>query len=134
MAVAGGVNVMTNPNLFQNLAAASFLDPSGSSKAFDAAANGYSRGEGAGLLVLKTLSQAKADGNLILGVIAGSAINQGSNCSPLTQSDPLSQNSLYKQVLSVANLQPKDVTYVEAHGTGTLVGDPIEYESVRATF
>ncbi|KAH8886520.1 ketoacyl-synt-domain-containing protein [Thozetella sp. PMI_491] len=129
MALAGGVNVMTNPNLFQNLAAASFLDPNGSSKAFDEAGKGYSRGEGAGLFVLKPLSKALADQDLVLGVIAGSAINQGSNTTPLTQSDPHSQSTLYKQVLSIAGIEPRDVTYVEAHGTGTLVGDPIEYES-----
>ncbi len=120
IAVAGGVNVMTNPNLFQNLAAASFLDPEGMSKAFDESGNGYSRGEGAGLFVLKPLSRAKADGDAILGIIAGSAIRQGSNCSPLTQSDPLSQNQLYTKVLSAARIDPSEVTYVEAHGTGKL--------------
>jgi acyl transferase domain-containing protein len=120
MALAGGVNVMTNPNLFQNLSAASFLDPTGTSKAFDKSANGYSRGEGAGLFILKPLSQAMMDGDDILGVICGSAINQGSNCSPLTQSDPLSQNLLYKQVLKDSGVEPREITYVEAHGTGML--------------
>ncbi|KAK6217920.1 hypothetical protein LQW54_003208 [Pestalotiopsis sp. IQ-011] len=131
LAVAGGVNVMTSPSLHQNLAAASFLNADGSSKAFDASANGYCRGEGAGLLVLKPLSQALADGDAILGVISGSAVNQGSNTSPITVPHSDSQCTLYKKALSFGGIDPLHVTYVEAHGTGTQVGDPIEYESLR---
>lgn len=131
MALAGGVNVITNPNLHQNLAAASFLNPSGPSRAFDAAAAGYCRGEGAGILVLKRLSRALADGDTILGVIAASAINQNSNSSSITVPDYQSQSSLYRRVLSDARITPQEVTYVEAHGTGTQVGDPVEYESIR---
>lgn len=118
MALAGGVNVITSPNLHQNLSAASFLNPNGSSRAFDAEANGYCRGEGAGILVLKTLSRAIADGNTVLGVISASAINQGSNHTNITVPDSQSQSSLYKRVLSDARIEAKDVTYVEAHGTG----------------
>ncbi|KAE8137485.1 hypothetical protein BDV38DRAFT_283033 [Aspergillus pseudotamarii] len=131
MALAGGVNVITSPNLHQNLAAASFLNPNGSSRAFDAAAGGYCRGEGAGILVLKPLSKAVAANDNILGVIAGSAVNQGSNCSSITVPDSNSQSALYSRALSVGQIDPEDVTYVEAHGTGTQVGDPIEYESIR---
>lgn len=151
MAVAGGVNMITSPKLFQNLAAGGFLNPSGASKAFDAGANGYCRGEGAGVVVLKPLAQAVADGNSVLGVIAGSAINQGSNCTPIMVPVSESQSSLYQQALSRANVDPLDISYVEAHGTGehsiklprlytdtiflgTPVGDPIECESVRQTF
>ncbi|OTA83740.1 hypothetical protein M434DRAFT_83728 [Hypoxylon sp. CO27-5] len=129
MALAGGVNVITSPTLHQNLAGGGFLNPNGSSKAFDTMAGGYCRGEGAGILVLKPLSRAKADGDTVLGVIAASAVNQGSNCSPITVPDSRSQSSLYERVLSTARIKPSDVTYVEAHGTGTPVGDPIEYES-----
>ena len=118
MALAGGVNVITSPDLFQNLSAASFLSPKGPSKAFDASANGYCRGEGAGMLVLKSLSRAVADGDSILGVIAGSAVNQGSNRSPITVPDSQSQRALYNQALSIGKITPKEVTYVEAHGTG----------------
>lgn len=131
MALTGGVNVITSPQLHQNLAAASFLNPDGASKAFDAGSSGYCRGEGAGMLVLKKLSSAIADGDEVLGVIAASAVNQGSNRGPITVPDSGSQSSLYRRVLSDASLDPRDVTYVEAHGTGTPVGDPIEYESVR---
>jgi acyl transferase domain-containing protein len=118
MALAGGVNVITSPNLYQNLSAASFLNPNGSSKAFDADAGGYCRGEGAGILTLKLLSRAKADSDTILGVIAGSAVNQGSNSSPITVPDSQSQSSLYRRALSIGRIEPSKVTYVEAHGTG----------------
>ncbi|KAI1206386.1 ketoacyl-synt-domain-containing protein [Annulohypoxylon truncatum] len=129
MALAGGVNVITSPTLHQNLAGASFLNPNGSSRAFDTMAGGYCRGEGAGILVLKPLSRAVADGDTVMGVIAASAVNQGSNCSPITVPDSRSQSSLYERVLTTARIKPAEVTYVEAHGTGTPVGDPIEYES-----
>lgn len=109
---------MTSPSLHQNLAAASFLNPDGSSKAFDSRAGGYCRGEGAGVLVLKPLSRAVADGDRILGVIAASAVNQGSNCSSITVPDSSSQSSLYHRVLSDAKIKPAEVTYVEAHETG----------------
>ena len=118
MALAGGVHVITSPHLYQNLSAASFLNPNGSSRAFDADASGYCRGEGAGIIALKLLSRAKADGDTILGVIAGSAVNQGSNSSPITVPDSLSQSSLYRRALSIGRLEPSEVTYVEAHGTG----------------
>ena len=151
MAVAGGVNIMTSPKLFQNLAAGGFLNSSGASKAFDASANGYCRGEGAGVVVLKPLAHAIADGSSVLGVIAGSAINQGSNRTPIMVPSSESQSSLYQQALSTATVDPLDVSYVEAHGTGerllksprfyshttvlgTPVGDPIECESIRQTF
>jgi acyl transferase domain-containing protein len=118
MALAGGVNVIAGPNLYQNLSAASFLDPNGSSRAFDAGGNGYCRGEGAGILVLKPLSKAISDCDTILGVISGSAVNQGSNSRAITVPDSQSQSSLYKRALSIARIEPMQVTYVEAHGTG----------------
>jgi acyl transferase domain-containing protein len=120
VALAGGVNVITSPNLYQNLMGASFLSPTGSSKAFDASADGYCRGEGAGIVLLKPLSKAVLEGDTILGVIAGSAVNQGSNCSPITVPVSQSQSSLYEQAMSRGGIKPKDVTFVEAHGTGTL--------------
>ncbi|KAI3328358.1 hypothetical protein F4824DRAFT_493237 [Ustulina deusta] len=133
-ALAGGVNVMTGPLMFQNLAAASFINPEGSSRAFDESANGYCRGEGAGMLVLKRLSDAVAQEDLILGVITGSAVNQGANSSPITVPHSASQSSLYRTALASGGVSSEEVSYVEAHGTGTPVGDPIEYESVRTTF
>lgn len=118
MALAGGVNIITSPTLHQNLSAASFLNPNGSSKAFDADANGYCRGEGAGFLVLKPLTKALLDRDNILGVIAGSAINQNSNYTSITVPDSRSQSQLYTRVLSMAGLGSESVSYVEAHGTG----------------
>ncbi|KAI0015267.1 putative polyketide synthase [Xylariomycetidae sp. FL0641] len=134
MALAGGVNIITSPALFQNLAAASFLSPTGASKAFDARADGYSRGEGAGLLVLKSVARAQADGDTILAIIGGSAVNQGANTTPITVPSSDSQSTLYRKALSVSGIDAKDVSYVEAHGTGTPVGDPIEFESIRTVF
>ncbi|KAL4938015.1 hypothetical protein BDV06DRAFT_232189 [Aspergillus oleicola] len=134
VAVAGGVNVMTSPKVTQNLAAASFLSPTGASKAFDASADGYCRGEGAGLVVLRPLDQALQNGDPILGIITGTAVNQGSNCSPITVPVSKSQMSLYRKALSASGISPEEVTYVEAHGTGTQVGDPIEMDSIRSTF
>lgn len=134
MALAGGVNVITSPTLHQNLAAANFLSPTGASKSFDAKADGYCRGEGAGLVLLKKLSSAISDNDNILGVILGSAVNQNDNCSPITVPSSISQSNLYKRVLSLASMKPSQVSYVEAHGTGTSKGDPIECQSIRTVF
>ncbi|RAQ98771.1 polyketide synthase [Stemphylium lycopersici] len=134
VAIAGGVNIITSPTLYQNLAAASFLSPTGASKAFDADANGYCRGEGAGMLVLKPLDRAIADRDRIIGTIIGSAVNQNSSCTPITVPHSNSQTNLYLQALASSGILPSDVTYVEAHGTGTPVGDPIECASIRAAF
>lgn len=124
MALAGGVNIITSPSLHQNLSSASFLNPNGSSKAFDADANGYCRGEGAGIIVLKPLTKALLDCDNILGVIAGSAINQNSNCTSITVPDSRSQSQLYTRVLSMAGLGSEMVSYVEAHGTGNWYSSP----------
>jgi 3-oxoacyl-(acyl-carrier-protein) synthase len=119
IAMAGGVNVMTSPKVTQNLAAASFLSPTGASRAFDADANGYCRGEGAGLVILRPLEDALRDHDIVLAVIAGSAVNQGSNCSPITVPVSESQQSLYRKALAAGATSPYEVSYVEAHGTGT---------------
>jgi acyl carrier protein len=133
-AIAGGVSLYTNPNFYQNLAAASFLSPTGPTKPFDSRADGYCRGEGIGLVVLKKLSAAVADGDNIIGVIAGSAVNQNRNCTYITVPHGGSQQNLYEKVARQAAIMPKDVSYVEAHGTGTPVGDPIEFESISKVF
>ncbi len=133
-ALAGGANVITSPKLHQNLAAASFLSPTGATKAFDAKADGYCRGEGVGLVVLKRLSDAIAEGDNVLGVIAGSAVNQNSNESAITVPHSPSQVKLYKKAAALAGIDTRDISYAEAHGTGTPVGDPIEYESIKNAF
>lgn len=133
-ALAGGVNIITSPRLYQNLGAASFLSPRGVSSAFDAAADGYGRGEGAGVVVLKRLSDAVAAGDDVLAVIAASGVGQSAGDSPITVPNAASQADLIRRVAARAGIAPGDVTYVEAHGTGTPVGDPIELASVRQVF
>lgn len=133
-ALAGGITLMTSPYLYENFAAAHFLSPTGGSKPFSADADGYCRGEGGGLVVLKRLSDALRDNEHIISVIAGSAVNQNDNCVPITVPHTSSQGNLYKRVTGQAGVTPNKVTFVEAHGTGTPVGDPIEMESIRRIF
>ena len=130
-AVAGGSHVMSSPLWYQNLAGASFLSKTGSCKPFDAAADGYCRGEGVAAVFLKKLSDAVADGDQIIGVIAGTAVQQNENCTPIVVPNVPSLSSLFENVLKKARLRPDQVTVVEAHGTGTPVGDPAEFDSVR---
>ncbi|KAI3338233.1 BcPKS17, polyketide synthase [Ustulina deusta] len=130
-ALVGGVNVMTSPEWFQNLAAASFLSPSGQCKPFDTEADGYCRGEAVGAVFLKKLSSAVAHGDKIFGVIAASAVYQNQNSTTITVPNAPSLSGLFEDVIQQSRISPKDISYVEAHGTGTPVGDPIEYESVR---
>ena len=133
-ALAGGITLMTSPYLFENFAAAHFLSATGGSKSFSADADGYCRGEGGGLVMLKRLSDALRDNDHIISVIGGSAVNQNANCVPITVPHTSSQGNLYERVTRQAGVMPNKVTFVEAHGTGTPVGDPIEMESIRRIF
>ena len=133
-AVAGGTNMITSPFDYQNLHAAGFLSPSGQCKPFDAGADGYCRGEGVGVVVLKRLEDALTENDNILGVIMGSAANQNHNLSHITVPHSGSQVDLYQKVMAAAGVDPQAVSYVEAHGTGTGVGDPVEYRSIRDAF
>ncbi|KAI1755466.1 BcPKS19, polyketide synthase [Xylaria castorea] len=133
-AIAGGTNVISSPFDYQNLHAAGFLSPSGQCKPFDATADGYCRGEGVGVVILKKLSDAIEDNDNILGVIVGSAANQNYNCSHITVPHSGSQASLYQKVMGLGGVKPESVSYVEAHGTGTGVGDPVEVRSIRDAF
>ncbi len=134
MALAGGVNIMTTPTNFMDLARAGFLSPTGQCKPFDSAADGYCRAEGIGLIFLKSLIEAEKDGDLILGVIPGIASNQGSQSSAITIPYSPAQIALYQQILSQAEIRAEEVSYVEAHGTGTQAGDPLEIESIRNVY
>ena len=134
MALTGGVNLMTGINNFMDLAKAGFLSPTGQCKPFDQAADGYCRSEGGGLVVLKLLKQALADGDQILGVIPGIATNQGGLSSSITIPHSPAQKKLYQTILHQARMKPDQVTYVEAHGTGTQAGDPLEVASIREVF
>ena len=135
MALAGGINIMSSPTTHQNLATAKFLNSTGTPcRSFDSEGNGYSRGEGCGLVVLKKLSAAIADGDHILGVIPATATKQSDWSSSITVPVSKSQVSLYRRALSRAAMTPGDISYVEAHGTGTPRGDPIEWRSIYEVF
>ncbi|WP_280275283.1 type I polyketide synthase [Nocardia wallacei] len=125
-ALAGGVNLMLTPQFGIALSQAAMLSPDGRSRAFDASANGYVRGEGAGVVVLKPLSQARLDGDRVYAVIRGAAVNQDGRTQGITVPNGESQEANFHAALAAAGVRPADVGYVEAHGTGTPVGDPIE--------
>ncbi|EQB55260.1 hypothetical protein CGLO_04823 [Colletotrichum gloeosporioides Cg-14] len=133
-AVAGGANIITCPHDYRDLKAAGFLSSNGQCKPFDAHADGYCRGEGVGVVVLKSLSAALEENNNILGVVIGSATNQNHEGGPIVVPSAKSQASLLRKVMDLANVTREDVSYVEAHGTGTSVGDPIEVSSLREAF
>jgi acyl transferase domain-containing protein/acyl carrier protein/predicted O-methyltransferase YrrM len=132
MALAGGVNAILSPVTTIALSKAQMMAPDGRCKAFDARANGFVRGEGAGMLVLKRLSDAVAAGDLVLAVIRGSAVNQDGRSNGLTAPNGPSQEAVLRAALENAQLSPTDVGYVEAHGTGTSLGDPIEVRALAA--
>jgi acyl transferase domain-containing protein/nucleoside-diphosphate-sugar epimerase/SAM-dependent methyltransferase/acyl carrier protein len=133
-ALAGGTNMMTQPLWFQNLAAASFLSPTGQCKPFDAKADGYCRGEAVATVFLKKMSSAIADGDLILGTISSTAVYQNQNCTQIFVPNAPSLSDLFRNVIRKAGLEAKQISVVEAHGTGTPVGDPAEYDSIRQVF
>ncbi|KAF4447576.1 polyketide synthase [Fusarium austroafricanum] len=135
MALAGGINLMgPEARSHHNLAAASFLSPTGQCRPFDADADGYRRSEGGGFVLLKRLSAAVADHDCILGVLAASAVNNTKGSRSITLPSAESQSHLYRLVLQTAGLHPQQVSYVEAHGTGTQKGDPIEWQSIQNVF
>ncbi|KAI1380101.1 hypothetical protein F4677DRAFT_452639 [Hypoxylon crocopeplum] len=130
-ALCGGVNVIANEIWFHNLAGASFLSSTGQCKPFDEGADGYCRGEGIACVLLKPMAAALEDGDRIFGQIAGVAVHQNDNSTPLFVPNSPSMSRLFKNVIHQARLQPQDISLVEAHGTGTPVGDPVEYQSIR---
>jgi acyl transferase domain-containing protein/acyl carrier protein/phospholipid N-methyltransferase len=125
-ALAGGVTVIITPGGFIGFSQASMLSPEGHCKAFDAAANGFVRGEGAGMLLLKRLSRAVADGDPIQGVIIGTALNQDGHTNGISLPSVEAQARLVIEACANAGISPSQIGFVEAHGTGTAVGDPIE--------
>ena len=134
MAIVGGVHLMLSPGNFINFSQAGILSLDGKCKTFDASADGYGRGEGCGVVVLKTLSQALQDNDPILAVIRGSAVNQDGRSSALTAPNGPAQERLMRSALAQAGLQPNDIDYIEAHGTGTQLGDPIELNAIKSVF
>ena len=134
LALAGGVNVILFSEGSISLAKWGMLSADGRCKTFDAAADGYVRGEGCGVVVLKRLSDALRDGDSIQALIRGSAVNQDGRSAGLTAPNLLAQQAVLRQALASARLQPAQVGYVEAHGTGTPLGDPIEVEALTAVY
>jgi polyketide synthase 12/myxalamid-type polyketide synthase MxaB len=134
MAIAGGVNLMLAPDLFVALSHSRMLAPDGRCKTFDAAADGFARSEGCGVVVLKRLSQARADGDRILAVIRGSAVNQDGPSSSLTAPNGPAQEQVVRSALAFAGIAPHEVGFIEAHGTGTQLGDPLEVKALGAVF
>lgn len=132
LALAGGVNLILSPAITINFTKAGAMAPDGRCKAFDAGANGYVRSEGAGLVVLKPLSRALADGDPIYAVIRGSAVNQDGRSNGLMAPNPLAQQAVLREAYRRAAVSPGNVQYVEAHGTGTFLGDPIEAKALGA--
>ena len=125
-ALAGGVTVMIAPGGFIGFSQAAMLSPEGRCAAFDASASGFVRGEGAGMVLLKRLSQAIADGDPIQGVILGTSINQDGHTNGISLPSPEAQTRLVRDACRDAGIAPEAIGFVEAHGTGTAVGDPIE--------
>jgi len=134
MALAGGVSLMLVPEWTVNFSKARMLAADGRCKTFDAAADGYVRSEGCGIVVLKRLSDAIADGDRVLAVVRSSAVNQDGRSSGLTVPNGPAQEALIRDALSRGGLAPRDVSYVEAHGTGTALGDPIELGALGSVF
>ena len=130
LALAGGVNLLVMPDTYAALSRARLLAADGRCKTFDAAADGYGRGEGGGLVVLKRLSDAQRDGDTIIATIRGGAINHDGPSSGFTVPSGAAQRTLLKQALTASRLTPSEVDYVEAHGTGTSLGDPIEVNAL----
>nr|QDE10641.1 polyketide synthase [synthetic construct] len=134
LALAGGVHAILSGRLLEMRANAGMLSPDGRCATFDAAANGYVRGEGCGIVVLKRLSEAEADGDRIWAVVRGSALNQDGASPGLTVPSGPAQEKVIEAALQRAGLQPAQVDYVEAHGTGTDVGDPIEAQATGTAY
>ncbi|WP_203073865.1 type I polyketide synthase [Falsiroseomonas ponticola] len=134
VALAAGVNATLSPELTIGFSKAHMLAGDGRCKTFDAAADGYVRGEGCGVVVLKRLSDAVAAGDRILAVIHGSAVNQDGRSAGLTAPSGPAQEAVLRAALSDASLSPAEIDAIEAHGTGTALGDPIEMHALRSVF
>jgi acyl transferase domain-containing protein/acyl-CoA synthetase (AMP-forming)/AMP-acid ligase II/acyl carrier protein len=130
LALAGGVNLMLSPYTTIIFSKARMQAPDGRCKTFDAAADGYVRGEGCGMVVLKRLSDALADGDPVLAVLQGSAVNQDGLSNGLTAPSRQAQQAVIQSALAMAGVEPAAIDYVEAHGTGTFLGDPVEVKAL----
>ena len=133
-ALVGAANLILSPTLSRSLDAEGALSPDCRTKSFDAAGNGYARGEGVITLLLKKHVQALADGDNIHGLLIGSAISHGGRANWLTAPNPMAQKQLIATAWRRAGIDPRTLTYIEAHGTGTSLGDPMEFNSIRLAY
>lgn len=134
MALAGGICIMSTPDLYLTSSKLGMLSPDGRCKAFDNHANGFVPGEGAGIVVLKELDQAIADNDHIYGVISASGINQDGKTNGITAPSAMSQVNLLRAIYEDNQIDPASIDYVETHGTGTKLGDPIEIKALSDVF
>ncbi len=132
MSLVAGVNLILGPAMTIALSKAHMMAPDGRCKAFDASADGYVRGEGCGVIVLKRLRDAVAQGDRILAIVRGSAVNHDGRSNGLSAPNGPVQEAVLRAALQDAGLAPQDIQYIEAHGTGTRLGDPIEIEALMA--
>lgn len=130
MALVGGVNIMSRPEYPVAMCKGGFLAPDGRSKSFDASANGYGRGEGAGVVVLKPLSAALKDSDYVYALVRGTGVNQDGRTNGITVPNPEAQAALIRKVCDTYQIDPRKIVYFEAHGTGTPVGDPLEAQAL----
>ena len=133
-ALAGGVNLILTPSTFVALSRMNALSPDGVCRAFGEHANGYVRGEGCGMLYLKRLEDAERDGNPVIALLRGGAMNHDGQSNGLTAPNALSQQEVIRRALTQAGMAPDDIDAIEAHGTGTPLGDPIEVRSLATVF
>ena len=134
LSLVGGVSLMVSPEPTITYSHARMMSATGRCRSFDAAADGYVRSEGCGVVVLRRLSDALAAGDNIRAVILSSAVNQDGRSNGITAPNGLSQQSLIREALAAADLSASDISYVEAHGTGTVLGDPLEFEALQKVF
>ena len=134
LALAGGANVVLSPSVTKFMADFGMLSASGRCRVFDTAADGFVRGEGCGIVVLKRLSRAEADGDRIWGVIRGSAVNQNGASAGISAPSGTAQEQVLGEALAQTGIPPSEVDYLEAHGTGSALGDPVEVRAAAAVY
>lgn len=132
LAVVGGVNLILTPDLNITFSQARMMSPTGRCRSFDADADGYVRSEGCGVMILKRFSDALKDGDRILALVRGTAVNQDGHSNGLTAPNGPSQEAVIEQALANAQVRPAQLGYVETHGSGTSLGDPIEFHSLKS--
>ncbi|MDE5068981.1 MAG: type I polyketide synthase [Trichodesmium sp. St4_bin8_1] len=134
MALVGGINVLFTSTTYIQMSQLGMLSPTGQCRTFSSDANGYVRGEGAGVVLLKPLTKAIVDGDHIYGVIQGSAINHGGKARTITSPNVYAQAKVIRSAYINANISPDTVSYIESHGTGTPLGDPIEINALKRAY